>query len=158
HFNRFRIPELAGPWPIDVGADGTRHRTAFQALRINPADLGLGPADRVGDTTWVADVVSWKGRVLDPDAVNTAPIWPFRHEEGTARHQYEDPAEVLDHLFHYAWLPQVTVEQPVDPNGQAVAPETLVQWIRGDERTWAEGIVFPQATCNIRRLRLTDRY
>lgn len=155
-FNRFQIRELRPVPPIETDADGRPLRTPRNPLKVEPADVAMGPKVRVGDTTFAAEVRAWKGRPIRPETRRTAPTFIFRREEGVAPHPHETPAEVLAHLLEFAHRPVMTWEYPVDSEGTRLDGELLAASIQAGVKDWDAGITFPLATCGVGHLLLTD--
>jgi hypothetical protein len=157
-FNRFAIRELTPPPAVEFDPEGALLRRVRGVVAVDLVDLGVGELSsvRVGDTTFAAPVLHYKGRAVDEATRRTAPTHVFQRSPNGEGQEPEEPGEVLGHMLSFAFRPVVTWEYPIGPDGDPVSPEDLAARARRDKKGWDDGVVFPRETCQVPRLRFTD--
>lgn len=155
-FNRFGIREVGKPQPIEFDRDGTPLRRPRNPLVVFE-DLILGEKIRVGETTFAAQLIGYRGRRFGPNDRKFAALETFKKgKEGDTSQPHEANGENIGHLLSLSYNPVVTWEHPINEAGEIVLSETLAARAQDKDKKWDENILFPRDTCEVPRLQFMD--
>ncbi|MBV8232950.1 MAG: hypothetical protein JO329_23465 [Planctomycetaceae bacterium] len=147
---------------IEDSTDGKPCSRPHRPLMILEGTVAYEDLVRIGDTTFAGRVTHWRGTPVDEATRRTAAITIYRSSRagagGAVDHGIPDepPLEVLDDWLRFAHRPVIVQDWPISAGGRAIAPEELCARIAVDKKAWADGVLFPYATCAVRRLLFTD--
>jgi hypothetical protein len=178
-FNKYKIPELVTPKPIQTRPAGNGIlplRTPLRPLEVTNENCQLTEFIRVGHTTHAAPVLSWNGNPIESATRRTADLFRFMRQkrgkrlaenqaevngeeqvaEDPPEQIAESPAEVVGELLKFAFRPVLVREHPIDPEGFPIESGTLALRKNQGDKKWDEGIEFPRETCEVPRMQFTD--